>query len=507
MIPDEYSSRLAELLDRLKASFPDGRTPDGFNELPIPDQALDEQLKLLIDRLASHYPFHRPEYAGQMLKPPHPAAWLAYSLAMTINPNNHALDGGPESSEMEKEVITQLKSFAGFPDDAIGHLTSSGTIANLEALWVARELHPHRPVAVSGNAHYTHQRMCRLLNHPVVIIPDDDDGLPDPGLLNETDTLPGTVVVTLGTTGTGRVEPLHRIMEWARRHDARVHVDAAYGGFFHLLRDSGLLNPDPWQALADADSLVIDPHKHGLQPYGCGSVLFRDPAVGRFYKHDSPYTYFSSDDLHLGEISLECSRAGSAAVALWFTLRLLPLIPAAKPDAADRMQPPGTAEESNSEFRTVTSSGPADDRSASPATGQTGPMPEFAHRLSLSLRAAQSLYSRLDSSTVFQPVMRPELDIVVFVPVTEHLHCTGVSSRSVAIFKAGMEADPEHRLYLSTLEMAADEVKRLIPGLVADSEKVTVLRTVLMKPEHFDFIPEMVRRLHRLYEVTSRRES
>src|SRR5262249_17483668 len=69
-----------------------------------------------------------------------------------------------------------------------------------------------------------------------------------------------------------------------------------------------------------------DPHKHGLQPYGCGCVLFRDPAVGRLYRHDSPYTYFTSTDLHLGEISLECSRPGAAAAALWATQRLLPLV-------------------------------------------------------------------------------------------------------------------------------------------------------------------------------------
>jgi glutamate/tyrosine decarboxylase-like PLP-dependent enzyme len=47
--------------------------------------------------------------------------------------------------------------------------------------------------------------------------------------------------------------------------------------------------------------------------------------VGRFYAHDSPYTYFTSADLHLGEISLECSRAGAAAAALWTTVRALPL--------------------------------------------------------------------------------------------------------------------------------------------------------------------------------------
>ena len=54
---------------------------------------------------------------------------------------------------------------------------------------------------------------------------------------------------------------------------------------------------------------------------------FAIPSVGRFYKHDSPYTYFTSRELHLGEISLECSRAGASAVRLWATQQLLPLAP------------------------------------------------------------------------------------------------------------------------------------------------------------------------------------
>ena len=105
-------------------------------------------------------------------------------------------------------------------------------------------------------------------------------------------------------------------------------MDGAYGGYFGLIAEE-LDEPArrAYAAIGRADSIVIDPHKHGLQPYGCGCILFRDPAVGRFYKHDSPYTYFTSHELHLGEISLECSRAGAAAVALWATMRLLPLKP------------------------------------------------------------------------------------------------------------------------------------------------------------------------------------
>ena len=138
----------------------------------------------------------------------------------------------------------------------------------------------------------------------------------------------GTVVVTLGTTAIGAVDPLDEILALRERYGFRVHVDAAYGGYFGLIRDD-LDEPArrAFLAIGQADSIVIDPHKHGLQPYGCGCVLFRDPAVGRLYKHDSPYTYFTSSELHLGEISLECSRAGAAAVALWATQRLLPLEP------------------------------------------------------------------------------------------------------------------------------------------------------------------------------------
>ena len=57
--------------------------------------------------MAGNYPFFHPRYAGQMLKPPHPVAAAAYAAAMLVNPNNHALDGGPATSEMEKEVVAR----------------------------------------------------------------------------------------------------------------------------------------------------------------------------------------------------------------------------------------------------------------------------------------------------------------------------------------------------------------------------------------------------------------
>ena len=93
-------------------------------------------LKKTAERLQDNYPYFHPLYAGQMLKPPHPIAQAAYMMTMWINPNNHALDGGRASSLMEKEVVADLARMMGYRQH-LGHLTSSGTIANLEALWVA----------------------------------------------------------------------------------------------------------------------------------------------------------------------------------------------------------------------------------------------------------------------------------------------------------------------------------------------------------------------------------
>lgn len=227
-------------------------------------------------RLKDNYPFFHPHYAGQMLKPPHPAAVVGYLTAMLINPNNHALDGGPATAAMEREAVAQLATMFGY-DTHLGHLTTSGTIANLEALFVARELHPGRGIAHSADAHYTHGRMCHVLgltSHPVRT---DSQGRMDLDALEDVlrTGQVGTVVLTTGTTGLGAVDPVHDVLPLAERCGTRIHVDAAYGGFFTLLAGAGSpegLPPEPWRAIARADSIVVDPHKHGLQPYGCGAA-------------------------------------------------------------------------------------------------------------------------------------------------------------------------------------------------------------------------------------------
>jgi glutamate/tyrosine decarboxylase-like PLP-dependent enzyme len=411
------------------------------------------------ERLQDNYPFFHPRYAGQMLKPPHPVAVAGYLAAMTVNPNNHALDGGPATGAMEKEVVADLAAMFRLPAGSLGHLTSSGTIANLEALWVARQLTGGRAVAHSQDAHYTHARMCEVLGVESVPVAADAAGRMELDALEDVlrTGRVGTVVLTAGTTGLGAVDPISEALALRDRYGCRLHVDGAYGGFFTLLAwgedGAELLGPETaarLRAVGACDSVVVDPHKHGLQPYGCGAVLFRDPSVGRLYRHDSPYTYFTSEELHLGEISLECSRAGAAAGALWLTLRALPL------QAGEGLGP-------------VVAGG---------------------------LRAARTWAGLLDASEdlcLYQP---PELDILAFWPRPASASCLGVDSASAALLRAAM-ADPDP-VYLSTLRLASDRLCRRDPTLAADVDQARVLRSVLMKPEHEGYVATLHREVVRI---------
>lgn len=408
--------------------------------LDLPPETMAGVLAQLAERLQDNFPFHHPLYAGQMLKPPHPLAWAAYAMTMTINPNNHALDGGPATAKMELEAVAEMARLFGFSTH-LGHLTASGTIANLEALWVARQLHPDKGIACSIDAHYTHQRMAAVLGMTAEAIPTDTRGRLDLAAVESVlaSGRIGTLVVTPGTTGLGAVDPIHELVPIARRHGVRVHVDAAYGGFYRVLADAPepAIDVAPWLAIAGCDSVVVDPHKHGLQPYGCGCVLFRDPSVGRFYKHDSPYTYFTSNDLHLGEISLECSRAGAAAAAFWATLQAFPL----RHDAG------------------------------------------FGRILGRTRQAALDWAERLSTSPDFRLVVPPQLDIVTFFPVTASLTASRISAHTEAIFQR-LETHPDQPVYLAKLQVRRDLLANRHPDLQWDQETVTVLRSCLMKPEH-----------------------
>ena len=394
-------------------------------------------LKEVAERLKDNYPYGDPLYAGQMLKPPHEVARRAYEMALKINPNNHALDGGRASSAMEKEAVAQLARMIGWGGDThLGHLCSGGTMANLEALWIAGQLHPGKTVLASTQAHYTHQRIAGVLGLAFETVPCDRTGRMDVPALERRLAAGGvgTVVATLGTTATGAVDPLDAIVALRSRYDFRIHADAAYGGYFLLIKELAVATRRAFDKIAEAASVVIDPHKHGLQPYGCGCVLFHDPAVGRLYRHDSPYTYFTSTDLHLGEISLECSRPGAAAVALWATQRLFPLT----------------------------------------ADG------EFAKGLASGRAAALDVYERLKADGRFVTGSPPELDILIWAPRAKRV--SDASALSQKIFAEA--AQRQLHLAIATLPVHLLDVQ----NMQRDRDTIVCLRSVLMKPEHREWV-------------------
>jgi glutamate/tyrosine decarboxylase-like PLP-dependent enzyme len=443
---------LPESLGKLTEMFSRWHAYDIDETLRLPQGKAREALDELIERLRGNYPFFHPSYAGQMLKPPHPIAALAYFLAMQINPNNHALDGGPATAKMETEVVAELARMFGY-ETHLGHLTSSGTIANLEALWIARSLRPDKAIAYSAESHYTHPRMCEVIGARGVEIAVDDRGRMDLDDLREKLKSGGigTVVMTSGTTGLGAVDPIDEALELRREFDFRIHVDAAYGGFFKLLAGEdetlGEGAASAFRAIAQTDSVVVDPHKHGLQPYGCGSVIFRDPAVGRFYKHDSPFTYFTSGDLHLGEISLECSRAGAAAAALWVTLKCFPL------------------------------------------ESETG----LGAVLRKTRKAALEWTRLIESSDELRLILQPSLDIINFYAITKGLKASEISALTERVFDALMN-DAAHPIYLAKFNAKPNLLSKH-PDLIWDAPLMTVFRSVLMRPEQLEYAPVLHERM------------
>src|SRR5580704_3001026 len=175
-MPEDIALRLlASALPQLEASF--RHLPVEAEPAPA-SEAMDAVMSREVERMADNFPYFHPLYAGQMLKPPHPLARAAYALAMMINPNNHALDGGRASSRMEVEAVRAIAGMVGWTD-YLGHLTSGGTFANLEALWVAGQLAPGKRVVASEQAHYTHSRISSVLGLPFTSVAVDTQGRMD----------------------------------------------------------------------------------------------------------------------------------------------------------------------------------------------------------------------------------------------------------------------------------------------------------------------------------------
>ncbi|GAB1438927.1 tyrosine decarboxylase [Providencia sp.] len=126
-------------------------------------------------------PWFSPRYMGHMNADTLMISNLAYVMAMMYNPNNCAQESSPTTTVLEIEAGLDLCSMFGYePERAWGHITSGGTVANYEGLWVARNIKT-LPLAITQNPRAKHlldgKSEQELLNLPVSAVLDLIDEL------------------------------------------------------------------------------------------------------------------------------------------------------------------------------------------------------------------------------------------------------------------------------------------------------------------------------------------
>lgn len=264
-------------------------------------------------------------------------------LADVFNRYAGVFYASPGAVRMENMLLRWMCDLVGYPEGAAGNLTTSGSLANMIAIVVARDGRnirsadvPRSVIYLSKQTHHSVDKAIRVaglgecvlryleLDTRLRIVPrhleqqiinDRNDGLN-----------PFLVVASAGTTDVGAIDPLVELGTIAQSHGLWYHIDAAYGGFFILTDEGkGKLN-----GLEYADSLIIDPHKGLFLPYGLGVVLVKDAAdLQRSYSFDAPYmqdAFRGPDELSPAELSPELTKH-FRGLRLWLPLMLHGLAP------------------------------------------------------------------------------------------------------------------------------------------------------------------------------------
>ncbi|HEX5811396.1 MAG TPA: pyridoxal-dependent decarboxylase [Pseudonocardia sp.] len=308
-------------------------------------------LRAFVQRDVAPYPCGNghPRFFGWITSPPSPVGIVAELLATAINANCGA--GEHALVDIERGVIATLARLAGMPAGTGGVLTSGGSMANLLCLAAARAwaverfglggrdvdadhdaVHSRLTCYCSAQAHMCIGKAAKLIGlAPARLrrVPTAAGGGLDPGALSRmvradlrAGLRPFCAVSTLGTTGTGAVDPIEAVAEVCRRHDMWHHADGAYGGLGALVAE---LAPH-YTAMHRLDSLAVDGHKTLQVPIDCGGALATDPRRLRaaFAEHPSYLdTDPASDRPWLSELSVELTRPGGRALKLWATLHTL----------------------------------------------------------------------------------------------------------------------------------------------------------------------------------------
>ena len=266
---------------------------------------------------------------------------LGEMLAATLNVNQMLWKTSPAATELEQVTLGWLRQWLGLPDDFFGIIHDTASTGSLHAILAARELaapdahrtgkYPPLVLYTSEHAHSSIDRGALAAGiglDNIRHVPSDDEFRMRPEALSaliETDLasgrVPFCVVATVGTTSTTSVDPVENIAAIARRYKLWLHVDAAYAGSAALLEEHRhILN-----GAAQADSLVVNPHKWLFTPVDLSVLYTRQPDVMRrmlSLEESPPYLQTNEQDraVNLSEYSLALGRR-FRSLKLWFVLR------------------------------------------------------------------------------------------------------------------------------------------------------------------------------------------
>ena len=258
----------------------------------------------------------------------------------------------PGGVRMENQLIRWMNDLVGYPSNALGNLTSGGSIANLIAIVSARDAKgitskkvDKAVIYLTEQVHHCVQKAIRiagLSEATIRYIPMDERFRMDADFLEvqaridaKNGLIPFMVVGSAGTTDVGAIDPLNRIADVAEEHDMWYHVDAAYGGFF-LLADAqnqeGQAIQKSFEGIERSDSVAIDPHKGLFLAYGVGAVLIKNVKAmmdAHFYRANymQDATDFNpSDEPNPADLSPELTKH-FRGLRMWLPLHLFGIEP------------------------------------------------------------------------------------------------------------------------------------------------------------------------------------
>jgi aromatic-L-amino-acid/L-tryptophan decarboxylase len=275
---------------------------DQFQSTPLPaaGATADDILREFHDTIEP-FPFGNghPRFWAWVNSPPALMGIFADALAASMNPS--CAGGNHAAIYVERQVTGWFREMLGLPAEAKGLLVSGGSMATLTALGVARHVKSGVDVRADGlrgaahpfafyltsESHGCVRKAIELLGFgsaAIRTIATGSDYRMNVGALDAAlaedrarHVTPIAVIASAGTTNTGAIDDLDAIGEICRRHDAWLHVDAAYGGPAILADEYA----DRLRGLGAADSVALDPHKWLFVPVEAGLVFVRDAEAMR----------------------------------------------------------------------------------------------------------------------------------------------------------------------------------------------------------------------------------